>query len=307
MAYWWVFQGDSFLRSRSNGYLWAPKIGMAHQKQTYWTNMTKVRPGDIIFSGFNQKLVAISTAISGAEDAAPPDPKDKGKWPEDGWKVAVSFEDVDPTIPYKDFVPSLLPTMQDKHAAFNVTTEHGNLGYLYFLPTVAGEMLVQMLNGIHPDLVIKSVEKALESGGAPPTSRKAVIDARIGQGDFRKGLEEYWGSKCAVGECRRRELLRASHMKPWSACNDLERLDKFNGLLLGVGYDAAFDSKLISFDDKGNILVAKDVRKADLIAAGINPDAHLRSIESKHLIYLHEHQELFHRRQNGDSPTVLQG
>jgi predicted restriction endonuclease len=50
-------------------------------------------------------------------------------------------------------------------------------------------------------------------------------------------------------------LLRASHIKPWADCEtDAELLDVYNGLLLAAHLDAAFDSSLISFNEKGQIL-----------------------------------------------------
>jgi putative restriction endonuclease len=59
---------------------------------------------------------------------------------------------------------------------------------------------------------------------------------------------EYWGGRCPITGLEQPELLRASHIKPWADCaTDAERLDVFNGLLLGAHIDAAFDSALISF------------------------------------------------------------
>ena len=49
-----------------------------------------------------------------------------------------------------------------------------------------------------------------------------------------------------------RALLRASHIKPWKACDtDFERLDVHNGLLLSALWDAAFDAGLVTFEDDG--------------------------------------------------------
>jgi len=61
MAYW---QGDSYERARRGGYLWAPQRGEDGIQFRYRTNMTRVAVGDVIFSGCNQKLLAVSTADS---------------------------------------------------------------------------------------------------------------------------------------------------------------------------------------------------------------------------------------------------
>ncbi len=63
--------------------------------------------------------------------------------------------------------------------------------------------------------------------------RRAI--QRIGQNIFRDALLGLWGGRCAVTGCDQAELLRASHMKPWTACaSDAERLDVHNGLLLAA-------------------------------------------------------------------------
>jgi putative restriction endonuclease len=67
------------------------------------------------------------------------------------------------------------------------------------------------------------------------------------------------------------ELLRASHIKPWTSSNNIERFDPANGLLLSAMYDAAFDALLLSFADDGRLMLASDFPIDDAIAAGVNP------------------------------------
>jgi HNH endonuclease len=87
------------------------------------------------------------------------------------------------------------------------------------------------------------------------TTRKQLIDARKGQGAFRRGLFEKWGG-CSVTGCTVNDVLRASHIKPWRAASDQERLDVSNGLLLIATLDALFDRGLISFEDNGEMIVS---------------------------------------------------
>lgn len=121
-----------------------------------------------------------------------------------------------------------------------------------------------------------------------PTQRKAVIDARIGQGQFRRDLLEYW-EQCAVTGLDEPLLLRASHVKPWARSDNRERLDPYNGLLLSANLDAAFDAGLISFRDDGRILISDAF--AGHLAAGIQPDMQLSRIESPHRAYLAWHRD----------------
>ena len=61
-----------------------------------------------------------------------------------------------------------------------------------------------------------------------------------------------------------REVLRASHIKPWKDCNNGERLDGDNGLLLVANIDALFDRGLISFGADGSIIRSKSLSEGDL-------------------------------------------
>lgn len=88
------------------------------------------------------------------------------------------------------------------------------------------------------------------------TTRRALIDARLGQGQFRSQLNEKWGNSCAVTGCSVPELLRASHIQPWSVSDDRERLDVSNGLLLSAHLDALFDAGLITFQNNGRIVAS---------------------------------------------------
>ena len=86
---------------------------------------------------------------------------------------------------------------------------------------------------------------------AANTEAERLIVQRIGQDIFRAALIEYWGGRCPLTGITELELLRASHIVPWSDCGDEERLDVHNGLLLSALWDAAFDKGLVSFADDG--------------------------------------------------------
>lgn len=95
------------------------------------------------------------------------------------------------------------------------------------------------------------------------TTRLALIEARLGQGQFRRKLEKRWDDGCAVINCKLRPLLRASHIKPWRDATNSERLDPANGLLLSAHLDALFDAGLISFRDDGKMLLSKYIPPRD--------------------------------------------
>ncbi len=122
------------------------------------------------------------------------------------------------------------------------------------------------------------------------TTREAVIQSRIGQGQFRTSLITYWQG-CSVTGCQQIELLRASHIKPWRDSSNAERLDMYNGLLLLPNLDACFDSGLISFDDKGKIIISSKLDKSTLLQLGIVSNLKLLRIEQRHKDYLRYHRE----------------
>lgn len=125
----------------------------------------------------------------------------------------------------------------------------------------------------------------------PKTEREAIIKSRIGQGQFRQKLLDFWKG-CAVTSCDEVMILRASHIKPWRHCNNTERLDPYNGLLLLPNLDMLFDLGLISFTDEGTILISMHLNQQTLEKAGVHGDMCLRQVEEPHWKYLR-----FHRNQ----------
>lgn len=91
------------------------------------------------------------------------------------------------------------------------------------------------------------------------TESYAEIHKRIGQDVFRTILLEIYNGQCCVCGLNIKELLRASHILPWSD-HKKERLDPENGLCLSATYDVAFDRHLISFDNEYRMVVSRYIR-----------------------------------------------
>lgn len=123
-----------------------------------------------------------------------------------------------------------------------------------------------------------------------PTNKSVVSLARIGQKTYRDTLVKYWKG-CAVTGCDIESILKASHIKPWKAADDRERLDPFNGILLIATLDALFDRGLISFADSGTLLVSTEITEKNLSALGINQGMKLRKLNGAHLPHLKYHRE----------------
>jgi predicted restriction endonuclease len=104
---------------------------------------------------------------------------------------------------------------------------------------------------------------------------------------FRVKQIQYWGG-CAATGASQREMLIASHIKPWSMSSDLERLDVYNGFLFTPNIDRAFDKGLISFGEMGQVLISTQLQDPE--SFGINKNFTLK-LESRHRYYLKFHRE----------------
>jgi len=111
--------------------------------------------------------------------------------------------------------------------------------------------------------------KKIERKNLPPTTSKQLVDARRGHGQYRSEVMAQWKRKCAVTGIANGAVLRASHIKPWRYCEDDERLDRFNGLILCANLDALFDRYLITFSPKGEMEICGVIDESDLKKLGL--------------------------------------
>ena len=124
------------------------------------------------------------------------------------------------------------------------------------------------------------------------TERSGLVTSRVGQGYYRQVVRERWMDRCPVTGCSIPSILIASHIIPWSKCNEDQRLDVDNGILLSPNADSLFDRHLISFTDSGEILVSERVSKDELAKLGISLNVSIPiSVGMKK--YLMEHRKKF--------------
>lgn len=148
------------------------------------------------------------------------------------------------------------------------------------------------LSRLHPEAALQSY---LRKTAALPNSTEAErwVVQRIGQGIFREQLFEYWNGRCAITGLSVPELLRASHIKPWAACeSDSQRLDVYNGLLLAAHLDAAFDQGLISVDFDGGVLVSAFLDEDSKLILGLEGRLQVSKLHASHHPYLHYHHRI---------------
>ncbi|WP_252214665.1 HNH endonuclease [Clostridium sp. VAP41] len=115
---------------------------------------------------------------------------------------------------------------------------------------------------------LKSIE--FDSSNIEEKYREGFIKTRIGQGKFREALIKKYGCECSVCGLNIKELLIASHIKEYSNCIDNEHIDLHNGLLLCANHDKLFDKHLISFDNKGKIVISSSIDSDNYDKLNIN-------------------------------------
>lgn len=80
---------------------------------------------------------------------------------------------------------------------------------------------------------------------------------RVNQGFFRASVIASYDNSCCITGLNNRELLIASHIKPWAICNDSEKTNPSNGLCLNALHDKAFDRGLITVTPNYTVYISK--------------------------------------------------
>lgn len=133
-----------------------------------------------------------------------------------------------------------------------------------------------------------SVIEIVRNPDVPATSKLEQLQVRIGQQRFRREVLEFFDYKCAITGSGL--LIRASHIKPWRAATNEERLNPANGLALSPVYDAAFDLGLITFRPDGQILLSAKLA-SDGPALGISGEERITSLTAEHQMFLDWHRK----------------
>lgn len=85
------------------------------------------------------------------------------------------------------------------------------------------------------------------------------VKTRVNQMFFRKMILKVYNQQCCLTGLNVPEVLRASHIIPWSADKE-NRMNPENGLCLTATYDAAFDRHLISFDEDYRMILSPSLK-----------------------------------------------
>lgn len=142
--------------------------------------------------------------------------------------------------------------------------------------------------------IIKSFENDKKNNNQTiETVKKVLTNYRTGQQKYRNELLEKWNYRCSVTGINQVQILKASHIKPFSESNESEKYDIENGLLLSPNLDSLFDLHLISFNENGNIMLTNSITTETYKTLGIDLNMSLRFITDGTSKYLTIHRAIF--------------
>ncbi len=126
---------------------------------------------------------------------------------------------------------------------------------------------------VHPKLSI-STEKIITKEKTKKNNKQTP--SREGQQKYRKKVIEHM-PQCPFTKISDDRLLIASHIKPYKACINenkvSEAIDFYNGLALSPTYDKLFDQGYITFTDKGELICGTQLTSYTWEKLNINPNA----------------------------------
>jgi hypothetical protein len=276
---WWVNQNQTYRHEVPGGYLWSPVTRSDGVRNYFYDTMRLVEPGDLIYSFCDTYIKAVGIVSHGAEPSIKPDfGAAGGNWSNYGWLVQVEFQELETPFRPKDHMHLLGPHLPPKYSPLRANGDGLQGVYLTELPA---ELATELRLLVGPQFTLSSeeliledsresaVETALELLLAQPdvseTERVQLTRARVGQGLFRNNVRLHEHS-CRVTGVRQPHHLRASHIKPWRASDNHERLHGCNGLLLAPHIDHLFDRGYISFADDGDLVVS-EAMEPEVLAA----------------------------------------
>jgi putative restriction endonuclease len=273
--FWWVNHSYTFRHEIEGSYLWfANKAPKSKARSESDKNIQRLLPGDVVFSFAQGTVGAIGVALGSARGAAKPLEFDSIPEHADahaGWVVPVRFMTLTNPLRTEDHTGELAPVLPRKHSPILVGGASNQHMLLAAVPPLMASTLRHLLDGEVERIVgaiIEAAGRSLAEDAAEvaiqqrtdisPAQKSDLLRSRHGQGVFRANLELGEHSCRITGVLDRRHLW-ARHIKPWSECDDAEKLDGANGLLFSPHIAHLFERGYISFSDDGELLVSQDL------------------------------------------------
>lgn len=304
MAFWWVNHKQTYGAEVGGGYIWSPMTNRNGSKNQTYVNLTLTRPGDIVISYAGGLIKAIGlVAAPCSEKSKPSEFGSAGdSWSDIGWEVRIDWELLERPIRPKEHLELIAPLLPSKNSPLQPNGNGNQSCYLAGISIEMGSLLLSLADRVNPDFVDNieqhqaelegdAIEADIKASTLEVTEKLQLTKARIGQGLFRRNLEAIEPA-CRVTGVTNKALLIASHIKPWSKCdNNAERLDGNNGLLLSPHIDKLFDRGWITFTDAGDLLCAEPSIEQALQQWGLELPKNVRPFNPEQAEFLAYHRD----------------
>ena len=274
-SFWWVNHSHTFRAEIDGSYLWfANKTHKSKARSESEKNTQRLLPGDVIFSFAQGEIGAIGVVLGAAREAAKPlefEAIAEHSDSQTGWIVPVRFTVLSTPLRAEERMSDLAPVLPRKHApilASGAANQHMVLSAVPpamvtalsglldgQLERIVGTIIEKVGRSLMEDVAEAAIQQRTDIG---PSQKSDLLKARFGAGEFRFNVEQNEHSCRVTGVLDRRHLW-ARHIKPWCECDDTEKLDGANGLLMSPHIAHLFERGYISFSNEGDLLVSQDL------------------------------------------------
>jgi hypothetical protein len=190
------------------------------------------------------------------------------------------------------------PLLPEKHSPLQLNGD-GNQWYLSAISDTFGHALLSLANtpDLHAAYDLDQLEydelkqETIVIENLLQTEKESLVLSRRGQGTFRRRVQLF-EEGCRVTGVTAEKLLVASHIKPWAAADDAERLDGNNGLFLSPHVDRLFDKGYITFTKNGRLEVSPLLDPEVLEKWNIDPLKNYGRFNVDQAFYLDHHMQV---------------
>ncbi len=302
IRYWWVNYKHATTPGATGEYLHCVERSRNGSRNESYRNLTRVQPDELVFAFIDGAVRAVGIALHAAVES----PSAPGEW-----QLPIRFLQLEVPLNPKTHMPRLKPVLPRSYSPLRATGVRNPAVYLASVSDPMSAILRQLLDEqledieaqinaavgseLADDWIATTIQRRTDIGSA---DRQQLLRARRGQGVFRRNLEKIENA-CRVTGLLDRRHVRATHIKPWSACEDREKLDGFNGLLLSPHLAHLFARGYISFADNGELLISRHLNPAVLKSWSVSPSTNVGKFQPQQRLYLE-----YHRRQVFDRPEI---
>jgi len=299
VKYWWVNQSGSHKVEHAGSFMWSPRHESNGRINHAYENMKILVPGDRIFSNVDGHITAIGTIQSSFYPCSRPEefPVEQNKGNIEGWRVNVTYNSNFDKFKHLNYESTIRPLLPSKYSPIDINGKAAMKLYLTSISdTLASELmkLIGITDESFPDVNVEVLNESQVSlinkdQSLTSTEKRSLILSRIGQGKFREKVL-LLEPRCRVTGIDDPRFLIASHIKPWRDCNNFERLDGSNGLMLSPTIDKLFDGYYISFSDDGFLLISSQISQDLRMKFQLDSKKHFGNFTHTQLQYLKIHR-----------------